>query len=80
MLRTCKLCGVVGAYNPDEKSTRLRGFHGHICWACYLEDQRAWRGTELGRQEANDASAAYRKRKRDERERPRAALNAPKDA
>lgn len=78
MERTCKLCGTTGEYDLAGKGTRQRGFHGHVCYPCYLEDQRAWRGTELGRQEANDASAAYRKRKRAERDSPRDVLNAPK--
>jgi hypothetical protein len=79
MQRTCKLCGFVGEYHADGVGTRARGFHGHVCYACYLEDQRSWRKTELGRQEANDASAAYRSRKRDARNNPRDDLNEPKD-
>lgn len=63
MQRTCKVCKVIGEYKPTEKSAKARGFHGYVCWACHMEEQRAWRLTPVGRQEANEASAAYRRRR-----------------
>lgn len=54
MHKACKVCGELG-------STK---WVGRVCWACFLEDQRAWRGTTLGRAEANEAAKAYRARKR----------------
>jgi hypothetical protein len=71
MLRTCKVCGITAEYDAAGQGTRAKGFHGHVCYACYLEDQRTWRLSDLGRQEANEASAAYRARKRERSERPR---------
>ena len=65
MQRTCKTCGVVGDHVPTAPTAVLRGFHGFVCWSCLLAEQRAWRGTDLGREEAREASAAYRARKRD---------------
>lgn len=64
MERTCKLCRVVGEYAPLARGMKGKGFNGYTCYACYLEDQRAWRGTELGRLEANSASVNARARKR----------------
>ena len=64
MERTCKVCGFVGMHNPAAKSGRARAFHGLVCWECVVAEQRAWRGTELGRAEARAATIAYRQRKR----------------
>lgn len=64
MERTCKLCGTVGVYDASAVGMKQKGFNGYVCYACYLEDQRAWRGTELGRLEANSASVNTRARKR----------------
>lgn len=64
MERTCKVCGFVGMHNPAAKSGRARAFHGLVCWECVVAEQRAWRGTELGREEARAATIAYRQRKR----------------
>ena len=64
MLRTCKVCGTTHEYDEKEAGTKARGFHGKVCYACYLEEQRAWRGTALGREEANEASRASMQRKR----------------
>ena len=64
MDRTCKLCGMVGDYHAEALGMKQKGFNGYVCYACYLEDQRVWRGTELGRLEANTASVNTRARKR----------------
>ena len=71
MLRTCKVCGVAGDYKPWALGTKAKGFHGWVCYTCYILDQRAWRGTALGRDEANEASRAYRMRKRNADSAPR---------
>lgn len=71
MFRRCKECGHAGLYNPSATGTKARGFHGHVCYACYLEEQRSWRGTELGRQQANEASRASALRKRTKPTAPR---------
>ena len=67
MQRTCKICDFVGPYTPEAPTAVLRGFHGFVCWACILAEQRAWRGTALGREEAREASAMSRARKRERR-------------
>lgn len=71
MLRTCKTCGFVGEYDIRALGTKAKGFHGKVCFTCYLEDQRAWRGTVLGRQQANEASVASNSRKRSKPTAPR---------
>jgi len=63
MFRICKICGTAKLFSGASLGTRARGFHGLVCYGCYLEDQRAWRGTALGREEANEASRAHRRRK-----------------
>ena len=66
MRRTCKICGSEGDYERNALGTKAKGFHGLVCYDCYLVDQRAWRGTDLGRKQANEASlASSRKRKAD---------------
>jgi len=62
VLRTCKICGVTGDYDCGALGPKAKGFHGLMCFKCYMEDQRAWRRTELGREMANMASAKSRKR------------------
>lgn len=64
VLRRCKVCSDVGEYFADRVGAKAKGFHGLVCWSCHMADQRSWRGTELGRQEANDASTAYRQRRK----------------
>lgn len=64
MERTCKICYETKPYNKEARTARLRGFHGYVCWKCIIDEQRAWRGTELGREESKDATAAYRARKK----------------
>lgn len=63
MLRTCKVCGVGKEFDAAGVGDKERGFHGKVCWECVLEEQRAWRGTVLGRSEANEASRSYRRRR-----------------
>lgn len=70
-MKTCKVCGVVREYDGQALGTKARGWHGLICYTCYILDQRAWRGTALGRDEANEASRAYRMRKRNADSAPR---------
>ena len=77
-LRTCKICGVVGDYDRGALGTKAKGFHGLVCFKCYMEDQRAWRGTELGRAMANAASRESRKHNKPTV--PRDAQNALKEA
>ena len=62
-LRICKVCGVRKEFNGLGVGDKARGFHGKVCYGCVLEEQRAWRGTQLGRDEANEASRAYRRRR-----------------
>lgn len=62
--RTCKVCGFTAEYLAGEHTARLKGFHGYVCWKCIVEEQRAWRGTDLGREESRETSKAYRQRKR----------------
>lgn len=71
MLRTCKECGHTGLYLAKAQSLKLKGFHGHVCYACYLEEQRVWRGTAAGREYANEASRKTVLRKRTQRNAPR---------
>jgi len=63
LLRNCKICGFEGPYDRDGVTARLRGFHGYVCWDCVLEEQRTWRGTDLGREQSREITAAYRLRK-----------------
>ena len=80
MNRTCKQCGVAGEYVAEASGMKQKGFNGYTCYACYLEDQRAWRGTELGRLEANTASVNARARKhlKGATDRPKGGHVAPK--
>ena len=64
MERTCKICGFVGEYTPDAETAVGRGFHGLVCWTCVVKEQRAWRNTEVGREESRRTTADYRLRKR----------------
>jgi hypothetical protein len=71
MLRICKICGLESEYVKDGLGTKAQGFHGRVCYGCYLEEQRAWRGTALGREEARRASWDYAQRKRNQNITPR---------
>lgn len=73
MLRTCKVCDFVGVYAPHAATAKERGFHGLLCWKCVIAEQRAWRQTELGRQESREITAAYRQRKQAKRDAPQGA-------
>lgn len=70
-MKTCKVCKQNKEFNPEGTGHRARGFYGHVCWDCYLEEQRAWRGTALGREQANQASKATFQRKRMQNVAPR---------
>jgi len=63
-MRKCKVCGLEKEYNKLGTSPKTRNFTGYTCYACLLADQKAWRGTEIGRMEANEASKACKQRKR----------------
>ena len=80
MERTCKICGFVGEYTPDATTAVGRAFHGHVCWTCVVKEQRAWRNTEVGREESRRTTADYRLRKRSKREAAEAIRNAQKEA
>ena len=37
-MRFCKSCGLDKPYNPSaKKNSKASGFHGRVCWDCYLE-------------------------------------------
>ena len=63
-MKTCKVCKQEKEFSPEARGHKAQGFFGHVCWSCFLEEQRAWRGTALGREEANEASRASMQRKR----------------
>lgn len=51
----CKTCGLDKALF-EGLTAKARGFHGHVCWNCVLEDQRAWRKTPAGKEYARLAA------------------------
>lgn len=80
MDRTCKECGFVGLYDGLAASLKVKGFHGYVCYACYLKEQREWRQTALGREAANEASRISARRIRAELKAQKDAQNALKEA
>jgi len=80
MLKLCRCCGALREFDEGGMGTKARGFHGKICYGCYLSEQRAWRGTALGREQANEASRATAARRRPVDDALRDVLNARKEA
>ena len=60
MFRTCKVCGLIKWYEKEGRGAKGKGFNGLVCYACFLEDQRVWRTTELGREQAREDSRKSR--------------------
>ena len=61
-MKQCKICGLEKYYAPEAMGSAARGFHGSVCWSCFLAEQKGWRATGLGR-EANNDSSRLSKRK-----------------
>lgn len=65
-MKYCKVCGLLKPFAPGALGSAARGFHGKVCWPCFLADQQGWRSGVLGHEEAKAASRkSYRKRKAD---------------
>lgn len=62
MLRLCKVCGAEKPYDVLGSGMKGRGFNGMVCYSCWLIEQREWRATPWGREQANEAARASRGR------------------